>query len=468
MRSSIRRRILVPLVAIQVLTVAAITAASITLAARRDERRNVARLTAVLDALQRAAFPLTPGVLSQMHGLSGAHFLVRDDLGRTTATSHPALADATLDLRRVPAFQSSRFESWRDWPTLSIRGETYFGARLSAAPASSGGRGSTLLVLYPESSWSAAIRDFAAAPIGLGLAAVALMVAASRWIADRISGRLLRLREQVARIADGDFLQVDPGAADDELRDLAGSVNQMSAQLREMRQTIIHAERTQLLARLAAGFAHQLRNSLTGARLSVQLHLKRCAAPEGDASLAVALRQLSLTEEQVRGLLAVGRREAPPPRASDLGAMLLELETLLEPSRRHAKVSLERELPREPVIEEVDEPTLRAAVLNLALNALEAAGPGGRTKLRLLGAEKDVIIEVGDDGPGPPDDLEQTIFEPFVTSKPEGVGLGLALAKRAAEARRGTLSWRREDGWTWFRLTLPRAVGVAEPNGAGE
>lgn len=467
MRSSIRRRILVPLVAIQVLTVAAITAASITLAARRDERRNVARLTAVLDVLQRAAFPLTPTVLSQMHGLSGAHFLVRDDLGRTTATSRPALADAALDLRRVPALERARFESWRDWPTLSIRGETYYGAMLSAPTPSGVGR-STLLVLYPESSWSAAIRDFAAAPIGLGLAAVALMVAASRWIADRISGRLLRLREQVARIADGDFLEVDPGTADDELRDLAGSVNQMSAQLRDMRQTIIHAERTQLLARLAAGFAHQLRNSLTGARLSVQLHLKRCATAEGDASLAVALRQLSLTEEQVRGLLAVGRRESRPPRVRDLGSMLLELEALLEPSRRHAKVSLERELPQEPVIEEIDEPTLRAAVLNLALNALEAAGPGGRTKLRLLGGEKDVIIEVGDDGPGPPDDLEQTIFEPFVTSKPEGVGLGLALAKRAAEARRGTLSWRRDDGWTWFRLTLPRAAAVAKGNGAVE
>lgn len=467
MRSSIRRRILVPLVAIQVLTVAAITAASITLAARRDERRNVARLTAVLDVLQRAAFPLTPTVLSQMHGLSGAHFLVRDDLGRTTATSRPALADAALDLRRVPALERARFESWRDWPTLSIRGETYYGAMLSAPTPSGVGR-STLLVLYPESSWSAAIRDFAAAPIGLGLAAVALMVAASRWIADRISGRLLRLREQVARIADGDFLEVDPGTADDELRDLAGSVNQMSAQLRDMRQTIIHAERTQLLARLAAGFAHQLRNSLTGARLSVQLHLKRCATAEGDASLAVALRQLSLTEEQVRGLLAVGRRETPLPRVRDLGSMLLELEALLEPSRRHAKVSLERELPQEPVIEEIDEPTLRAAVLNLALNALEAAGPGGRTRLRLLGGEKDVIIEIGDDGPGPPDDLEQTIFEPFVTSKPEGVGLGLALAKRAAEARRGTLSWRRDDGWTWFRLTLPRAAAVAKGNGAVE
>jgi len=467
MRSSIRRRILVPLVAIQILTVAAITAAGIILAARRDERRNVARLTAVLDVLERATFPPTPRVLGQMHGLSGAHFLARDSKDRTTAASRPELADEPLDLRRIPVHQRDRFESWRDWPMLSIRGETYYGALLSA-PASSGTGGSTLLVLYPESSWSAAIRDFAMAPIGLGLAAIALMVVVSRWIADRISRRLLHLREQVARIADGDFLELDPGTADDELRDLAGSVNQMSARLRDMRQTIIRAERTQLLARLAAGFAHQLRNSLTGARLSVQLHRKRCASAEADPSLGVALRQLSLTEEQVRGLLAVGRRETLPRRACDFGEMLREVEALLEPSRRHAGVSLDHDFPLEPVIQEIDEPSLRAAVLNLALNALEAAGPGGRTKLCLLASEKEVIIEVGDDGPGPPNDLERAIFEPFVTSKPEGVGLGLALASRAAELHRGTLSWRRDDRWTWFRLALPRAFADSDENGADE
>lgn len=457
MRSSIRRRILIPLVTIQVLTVAVLTAAGVTLAARRDERRNVARLSAVLDVLERATFPLTPRVLDQMSGLSGAHFLARDAEGRTTAASDAELAGASIDPRRVPVYQRDRFESWRDWPMLSIGRRTYYGALLSA-PASGGAGGSTLLVLYPESSWSAAVRDFAAAPIGLGLAAVALMIAASRWIADRISRRLLRLREQVARIADGDFLELDPGDDDDELRDLAGSVNQMSAQLRDMRRTIVQTERTQLLAQLAAGFAHQLRNALTGARLSVQLHRKRCPAAESDESLNVALRQLALTEEQVRGLLAVGRPEAPARRAADLAEMLREVEALLEPSRRHAGVALDHEFPTAPVVVEVDEPSLRAAALNLALNAMEAAGPGGRTKLRLLATEKEVIIEVGDDGPGPPGDLTRALFDPFVTSKPEGVGLGLAMANRAAESHRGTLTWRRDDGWTWFRLTLPRAL----------
>ena len=100
MRRSIRRQILVPLVVIQTITVAAITAAGVGLAARRSEQQNVRRLDAVIDVLGRSHFPLTSGVLAQMHGLSGAHFLARDADGRTTAASDPALGELA-DRRRV-------------------------------------------------------------------------------------------------------------------------------------------------------------------------------------------------------------------------------------------------------------------------------------------------------------------------------------------------------------------------------
>ena len=80
-----------------------------------------------------------------------------------------------------------------------------------------------------------------------------------------------------------------PAASGTRSQDLARSINRMCAQLREMQQTIRQSERTRLLAQLAAGLAHQLRNSLTGARMSVQLHAKRCPAAESDQSLNVAL-----------------------------------------------------------------------------------------------------------------------------------------------------------------------------------
>ena len=156
------------------------------------------------------------------------------------------------------------------------------------------------------------------------------MAAATTWIAHRISGRIHRLEHQVARIAEGDFrdLALGPFPPHDEVHDLARSINQMCAQLRQMSQTIRQSERTQLLAQLAAGMAHQLRNALTGARMSIQVHLKRCDSARADSSMTVALRQLSLIEEQVRGSAGPGKGRGAAPLAVRSGPVA--------PRRRHA------------------------------------------------------------------------------------------------------------------------------------
>lgn len=66
-----------------------------------------------------------------------------------------------------------------------------------------------------------------------------------------------------------------------------------------------------------------------------------------------------------------------------------------------------------------------------------------------------ILLEIRDSGPGPKAEVAERLFEPFVTGKPEGVGLGLAVARQIAETHGGGIQWRRENGTTCFRIELP-------------
>lgn len=457
MRLSIRNQILIPLIAIQGASVCAITAATATLAARRSERQVIDRLNGVVKALGQANFPYTGSVLARMRSLSGAEFVAYAADGRVAESSLSGLMDTPPPLPPIPP--TARLDSLGQAPTVRLGGVRYFAVPLRPL---GGSHGSPLLVLYPETSWRQARREAVAMPLLLGGTSLLLMAGITSWIAHRLSRRIGVVQRQVARIAGGDFEGLDPGRQRDEIADLVRSINSMCSQLRDMSRTIQQSERARLLAQLAAGLAHQMRNSLTGARMSVQLHTRRCPGPANDRSLEVALRQLAMTEEQVKGLLSLGRVEDRPPVACDLRRLLGDIALLVGPACDHAKVTLDTRNDGPPLEVLAVEPGLRAAALNLALNAVEAAGPGGSVRLEAVRDGEAVAIEVSDTGPGPPPGLAESLFEPFTTSKPEGVGLGLALAQQVAARHGGRLSWARVGRETRFRLSLPRIRETAK------
>lgn len=455
MQWSIRNQILIPLVLIQVVAVTATALTTAALAARRSERETVDRLNGVIAALGHASFPYTAAVLAKMRGLSGAHFVAISGDGRVAETSLPGLSELPAALRSVPSV--ARIDSLGSAPSVVVD-RTRFRAvtiRPSGDP-----RGLSLLVLYPETSRRQARDEAVLPPVLLGLGSLAAMAGVTGWVARQTGVRIRKIRQHVAQIAEGRFLDLDPGRRRDEVGDLTRSINRMCAQLRDMQTTIRRTERARLLAQLGAGLAHQLRNSLTGARMSVQLHAKRCPAREGDESLDVALRQLAMTEEHVKGMLSLGRVERRPPEVCDLQGLLADVALLVQPSCRHAKVTLRYEAAGPPLEVLADPSGVRAAVLNLTLNAIDAAGPGGFVGLSVTGDEDAWTIEVADNGPGPPPELGDQLYEAFVTSKPEGVGLGLALAHQVAAEHGGAISWTREGGTTRFRLRLPRPAVV--------
>ena len=446
---SLSRQLVMPVVGLVLVAVLANVAFAAWLAVRRDVAAARTASAQVAAALEAARVALSPQVLDALQKLTGGHFVVWDPDARRAGA-------ATLTPPPAPELLAAAVASGR----IAVAGTPY----RVAAVRSQGVRPETVLVLTPAGGLMATVVTAVWPVVAVAAATLAVLVPLGLRTTRGLAARITAVEAHVARIAGGEFGRLLPDApADDaaEIARLVAGVNRTSTTLASLRDTLISGERQRLLGQLAAGFAHELRNAVTGARLAIDLHRRRCGGGTApDDSLGVAVRQLDVLEEEVRGLLAVGR---PPETATtevDVGRLCAEVRDLTGPRCEHAGVRLAPRVPEGLVVVGRHD-ALRAALVNLVLNAIDAAGRDGRVDLVAAADAVGLSLDVEDDGPGPPADLAATLHEPFVTGKPEGIGLGLAVARAVAVGHGGDLEWRRVDGRTRFSLRLPAPRPVA-------
>jgi signal transduction histidine kinase len=453
MRWPIRNQIFLPVATLLLVAIASIAGLLAAIAARRSSQERMERVERVVATLDEASFPLSENVLKKMRGLSGAEYVTLDDRAEIVTSTLPALRNSDLPSPLPAARAPARLD---EFGVIGVGGRPYYMAVLRGH--GSAGIGS-LLVLYPRSNLWQAEWEAAWPPLAIGGVTILLMVGLSAWLSRRLARRIETVEGFFARLADGHFGHVDAQRPLDEVYDLILSANRLSDRLAANKEQIVRTERLRLLAQLAGGLAHQLRNAVTGARMAIQLHQRRCPRTS-DESLDVALRQLSLTEEQIRGLLSLGKPDQQPPVSAHLSEILAEIDRLVLPAAKHAHVEWECETPSSNEdLAVTNAQSVRAGLLNLVLNAVQGAGSGGRVRLWVDRTPTLAQIHVADTGNGPPESLRAAMFDPFVTSKPEGIGLGLALAKAAAEEHGGSLSFERADGQTQFTMSL--AAGIS-------
>ena len=414
-------------------TLLAASALTAYLQARQQETELASQLDAVSQTLRESNFPLTAHVLEQMRGLSGAEFVLCDAAGPRLATPDVASLvgrDLALDVHQSAA--------GRLGPPVTLANERYFHRAVELASRGATSPASTLHVLYPERSWREARRKATMPALVVGAAAVALGAILATLLARRWSHPIARLRRQLACMADGDYTGIPLPQRNDELRDLAISANVLATQLSELTAAVRRSERLAVLGQLSGGMAHDLRNTVTGARMALQLHERRCSAD--DESLEVALRQMGLIEEYLRRFLTVGKPEQPQRASVVFPELIAESVKLLEPACRHRRVRLDVVLPDATPPLWADAGQLRQLLLNLLLNALEAAGPGGWVRIELSTWPGRVSLRIVDSGPGVDAAIRDHLFEPFATTKPEGIGLGLSVVRQVVEAHGGKIA----------------------------
>jgi signal transduction histidine kinase len=449
-RLGIRYRLLVPL-ALLLVGVVGTSLWSARVAARRAEERVAAQVHSISNTLTDAKFSLNANILDQMKSLSGAEFLLIHPDGSRLSTFPTTRVDVSTDQTFDGVGENEL------GPAVSVNGSEYRCRRLVLPPRSPDA-GAAVYIFYPESLLEEAIAD-AVRPSFLGLAFGLVAVVLTFAIGQRLVGRIRALERRTRQIAGGDFSPMPLPRANDELRDLTASVNEMTERLARLHHAVERTERLRLTAQLSSGLAHQLRNSVTGAKLAMQVYLD--GHPNGDQeALQVTLRQLAVMEANLRRFIDLGRPTEGKRESCSLSSILTEVVELHRPRCKHAGIELRWE-PANDVRLDGDAGQLGDLFGNLVGNALDAIGTGGEVIVSLAADDSIATVEVSDTGPGPSPDVAGRLFEPFVTGKPEGIGLGLAVAQHAARAHGGEITWLRVGTRTVFRVRLSRGAGVS-------
>lgn len=233
--------------------------------------------------------------------------------------------------------------------------------------------------------------------------------------------------------------------------------------LTEHRRTEVALERARHLAQIgemAATVAHDLKNPLAAIHAALQVVGRDGTGPEERAELLAEVgHEVRRADETIQDLLRYARRE--PPRREPVDVRALVQRSIVEVHLTLDLADHDHAFDIEPgLTAELDAGMVGRILRNLLLNASQAMGGPGTISVAARRARRDLVVDVSDTGPGVDPSLLATMFEPFVTSKVRGTGLGLPVARRYAEAHGGRLELRETGpSGTTFRLLLPEVAG---------
>ena len=284
------------------------------------------------------------------------------------------------------------------------------------------------------------------------------------YLSVRISRPIQELTTGLGQVAAGRFeTRLPPAASRDEIGQAVAAFNMTADRLQRNRERLVYLTQVASWQMLARKMAHELKNSLTPIRLTVEEIVARQSSADAaffERAAAIVVDEVTSLERRVRAFSEFAAEPEAHAARLDLGALAHERVALLcaaHPGVAYQVRAAEGASGDAPGAW-ADADQVKGILTNLLENAAEAAGDGGSVLVITALAGGDAVVEVHDSGPGVSAEARSRLFEPSISFKKHGMGLGLAISRKNALLAGGELSLvEGQLGGAAFRLVLPSA-----------
>ena len=452
-RLRLHHRIVLPFAVVALVATAASAFLSLFEVSNAFEARIQSQILNTSEVISRGGFAFSPGILRSVKSITGADVVTFDADGSVlSSTIEPGRGDLSQAVTTAAAAREARAA---DRPLVS---EIDCDAPCFASYRQVAGRPGVLVAVVAETTEvTAAIRSVARTILLTSLASLVALVLVSQLVARRVTAPLDQLVRFAQHTSAGSRSPGRARAGDDEVGRLGQAFNEMMDRLDASQSALVRSEKLALAGLIAARVAHDIRNPLASMKIQAQLLESRVKGdPRSGTLVNAVLDDISQVESVIRDLIELARPGEIRRMPADMNAVLRTILRQLDARLLHRKVSVEAELSDRLPLVHIDRERLSQALLNVIVNAVDAMPNGGTLSVKTRATGDHVVVEIEDDGVGIDPAILDRVFDPFVSSKPGGVGLGLVNARAVIDSHGGRIALTpRQPQGTRAMMTLP-------------
>ena len=456
----LQTRILIPFVLIALVSIVVTAYVALAVVSSALEARVISRIQDAATVMSQSEFALNPAILHNAGQIAGADILTYQDDGTVLAsTTDPASRPELVRAVARPNPQGAIVR--QDGPAVR-RVPCDVPCLVAYAPMMTR-PGAWVAVVAETSERSAATGALTRTILLTAAASLLAMILVSHVVTRRVTApidALVAFTREVS--AQGTSRRAPVG--DDETGTLGAAFNDMLDRLDHARAAQVQSEKLGLAGLMAARVAHDIRNPLASMKMQAQVLAANAPAESLESeALTAILRDIRQIETVVLDLIELAR--PGNVRRSDvrLDTIVRDVLDQLAAQFTHRRIEVTLDLAPDVPMVSLDVERFRRALLNVLNNASDAMTTGGRLQVRTLRDGEGVALDVIDEGAGIDPTIRDRLFSPFVSTKRDGVGLGLVNAKAIVEQHGGRIELAPvQPHGTRARISLPALRPLTE------